>query len=275
MNKEHEFEEHESVPWSNLVAEVNQRPILVYVAVAVMLALALGLVAARTFLRSDPIRVSEIEAPPTTAATPDVAPVPTTTTIASLISEADLMAASPPELASVQMATTAEVFVTNFFTFDGDDSRRASLAGHIPVEDTEPLVGGHTYVEWARTWAMEPSDSGFQVTVVFRTISDLGNGFVRDPVRAVSLDLVQTPGGPRVSDLPRPVVLDAAPAGAAWPPLGEVPPEVAAEAAALAAPWGTGVEVVGGTATATGWRVQLIVEDHVGARWPMAIRLDQ
>jgi len=89
-------EEFEHIPWSNLAArEDDRRSRLLYIGVAVAAALVIGIVAARWFVgprhggdTSDPVASAD-----TTATPIETLPPPAVTTT-SLLSEADLLAAT-------------------------------------------------------------------------------------------------------------------------------------------------------------------------------------
>lgn len=268
MNADHEFEEHESIPWSNLVAEVNQRPMLVYVAVAVMLALALGLLGARTLFRSSPpaLPLEEIEAEPVAVDAANAATDPTVVT-----TEADLMAGFPPESVADQAAALAELFVTDYFTVDGDQDRIRAMVSHLGPGHPEPVVARRTYVEWARAWELSVAAERTHVTVWFRTITEGSEEFRRDPVRAVVVDVVETAGQLAVDGLPAPASVELMPRDQAWPPVAALPPEIARLAEAAAGDWGETVDVVGGIEVEGKWRVELVVTDESGNAWPLAV----
>lgn len=259
-------EEHlESIPWSSLVAQTENRPWLVYVAAGAVVALVLGLLVARSFGPS-------ATAPIAPAAT--VAPVVTAAPSTTLLSEADLRAeltAGPSGWSSAEMR--AEWFVADYFTRDGAGGRDAELAGALgrPAPQVEP--GATTYVEWARAWSSEDRGDGrFRVSVAFRAITDTEAGFVRGLVRGVAVTIqVGAEGGTRVVDLPEPIALPAAPMLAPVSDAQAVPETVALEALAIAHRWGDEATVIEGRQAEGAWQVTVTVADEHGARWPVVV----
>ena len=199
-------EELEQIPWSALVADVDDRPdrrwYLVGAGVAV---LAIGWFAMQTLLpagqpmpEASPPMVSEVS-PPTTEATP-----------ALVVSEDDLRSgveagsgSEDERLAIVR----AEWFVTDWHTSDGSGETRAAISAALvePLAPADPTDGGgQTYVEWARATSVVPDDEGFTVTVAYRTVSTLdGSSFVRDPVSAATVDVVFVEGVPLIAAAPK------------------------------------------------------------------------
>jgi hypothetical protein len=203
-----EKEELEEIPWSSLVAHaedgVDRRWYFVAGVVGVAIVAFLGL---RVIAPSGGQPV-----PPQLAATAEV-----TTTTASggsvssptlVVAEADLVGDVPA--LPLPVTARAEWFVTDFYTTDGSAETLASvraalipdLAGvELPHDADEPL--SETFVEWARSYDVEDlGDGSYAVVVAFRTIAASVDGFVRLPVRAVSVVVVETDGAGAIGTLP-------------------------------------------------------------------------
>lgn len=187
-----EEEHYESVPWSALTAAARQPPWLVYVIAGAVVALVVGMVAARSRPAASP--------PSTVTTLPAVAE----TTVP--LSEADLWAGLVDHSRVAVMR--AEWFVTDYFTVDGLESRAADLADPLGGDAPAPPET-ISYVEWARAWEVQQvSDSEYHVKVAVRLLTDSGDGFERSPVRAVGVRVRVSPdGGTRVLDIPEPLVL--------------------------------------------------------------------
>lgn len=204
-------EEFEQIPWSALVTDQNQGvDRKVYLAVGVV-----GIVVALVF-GTRLFGGSNAQPTPPPEVAPQAAPaVPETTSTAGVVvSEADLMAGAPqtPQLDGELPATAiAEWFVTDYFTTDGSPETARSvrvmlspLAGTLDLpHDTDPPPP-MTYVEWARTAAIRfAGEDEIVVDIIFRTISDQGEGFERDPVRAVTVTMLLTPGSAGIAGPPQ------------------------------------------------------------------------
>ena len=262
-------DEHlESIPWSQLMAEAKtDRPLLVYVAAAALLALAVGVVVARGLGRS-------------TAAPAPVALSPVTsqeTVVAEPITEADLRAPLfPTEVGVLAVIPRAEWFVADYFTADGAGDRLAVLEDALGWSPPPAEISSTTYVEWARAWdSMELSDGRYRVLVAYRAISNLNGAFTRGPVRGVAVSVqLGADGGTRVIDLPEPVPLPPEPAAATAADAEPVPESVAESAQELARSWSDDVAVVGGSELEDTWRVVIEV-DVASGRWPLVVWVDK
>ncbi len=265
-------EEHfESIPWSSLIPQTQDRPWLVYVAAGAVVALVVGIVAARGLGTAAPSTD-----PVATVATAPLAPADSPAT-SQPISEADLRAEiQPGESGSVTAAMRAEWFVTDYFTRDGAGGRDAELAGALgrPPPGTAPDVT--TYVEWARAWeTVNEGDGRYRVSVAFRAITDMEAGFSRGLVHGVAVRVqVGAHGGTRVVDLPEPVELPPSPTLASGPEPEPVPVGIADQARAQAASWGETATVLEGTRQADVWRVLVGVADEHGTVWPLTVWVD-
>lgn len=262
-------EEHfDSIPWSSLIPQTQNRPWLVYVAAGAIVAVVVGMLAARSVGDAGPVAtpVTEITSPPVTAP----APPPSS----GLISEADLRADLPPGIIGADAAAMrAEWFVTDYFTRDGAGGREAELAGALgrPVPDTN--AGATSYVEWARAWDTVPEgDSRYRVVVAFRSITETESGFARGLVHAAAVRVqVGSNGGTRVVDLPEPIAMPASPTLPVPPPPEPVPQEIATTALEQAAFWGDDATVLEGVNDNETWRVTVQITDDQGTPWPMVV----
>jgi hypothetical protein len=204
-------EEFEQIPWSALVTDqdkgVDRKVYLAVGVVGVVIALVFG---ARLFGGSN----AQPTPPPQVAPQPAPAAPETTSTAGVVVSEADLMAGAPDPVPSeddLRTIAIAEWFVTDYFTTDGSPETARSvramfspLAGApgLPHDaDPPPPV---TYVEWARASGSRlVGEDEAEVDVVFRTITDTGEGFERDPVRAVTVTMLSTPGSAGITGPPQ------------------------------------------------------------------------
>jgi hypothetical protein len=273
--------EVESVPWGDLFDE--QRPTqdlrrIAYLVAGLLGAVVLGVVIARGWWGATPPTVIAPGSPVAAGEELSGSTVAPTTTLAPLYSEADLMA-DPPDPGERSATVRAEWFVTDYFTADyeptGSADVRAALPGAAELPDLpHDGSGGISYVEWARTFDVEPApDGAYLVSVAFRTLAAPPDGaFIRLPVRAVEVLVDVGDSGATVLDLPRPAALPIGPEPEAWPEPSDTPPvEVVDRAAARASIWGSEPRIVSAAAIASGWRVVLTVADDVGNRWPLAL----
>lgn len=203
-----ESEEFEQIPWANLVAEqtdgIDKR---IYIAAGVVGILIVSVLGVRLVgaggqpFPPAPI-VAEVRQP-----TPVESPPPTPMVIA----EADLRAedADPADPRDRLVETSAEWFVTDWYTRDGSQetirSIRTVLSADIATaslpHEADDLPG--TFVEWAKTIETEYSvDGRIDVTVVYRLIRETDDGFVREPVKTVTIALVRTTETVEVVSLP-------------------------------------------------------------------------
>jgi hypothetical protein len=185
-----------------------------------------------------------------------------------LYSEADLMAVVPeaagiPPLAAI---ARAEQFVVDFFGLYDDTGLHDALP--------RPVVGdgGYSWVEWARAVETRETSAGVDVLVAFRTLTeDSAGGYRRMGVRGVWVPVVVSAAGVVIGDLPTPASLPAVATIPDPPPDGEVPLDVASEAAVMLARFGGDAEVLGGEVQADGWRVVGRVTDESGVAWPLVV----
>ncbi|MCL1598473.1 MAG: hypothetical protein M3094_04770, partial [Actinomycetia bacterium] len=151
--------------------------------------------------------------PPAAAPQPPVEITATTSTAGVVVSEADLMAGAPevqPAGGEFELIAIAEWFVTDYFTIDGSPETARSVrallspvAGTIDLPHEADPAPPITYVEWARaTDSRRVTEGEFAVDVVYRTITDTGEGFERDAVHAVRVTLLVMPGSAGVAGPP-------------------------------------------------------------------------
>jgi hypothetical protein len=271
-------EEHfDSIPWSSLIPQNRDRPWLVYVAAGAVVALVVGVLAARSLQPAssplDPVTASVAEVVETIAASP-----PTSRPMTEADLRAEIAAGEPAAGAAGAEAATmrAEWFVTDYFTRDGAGGRQAELAGALgrptAAEDSDVT----TYVEWARAWETVPEGDGrFRVSVAFRSITATDTGFVRDLTKGVAVRVQVAPdGGTRVYDLPEPTELPPSPVLTVVATPQPVPESIATEALDRAATWGDGATVVDGINDNGSWRVLIEVADDQGTIWPLVVWVD-
>lgn len=277
-------EDVESVPWSELLEATDpsdERRRVAYLAAGLVGAVVLGAVIARAWWSPS---APTIVAPASTVAAPleGAADVSTSTAaVAPLYSEADLMA-DPPDPGARAAVVRAEWFVSDYFTADyepgGSGDVRAALPGSAEIPDLpHDGTGGLSYVEWARAFKVETvGDGSYLVSVAFRALGAPADGaFLRQPVRAVAVQVGVLGDGASVLDLPRPISLPAGPEPEPWPTEAADPPtEVVDRAAARASVWGSEPRIVSTTRIDGGWRVITTVADSVGNRWPLSIIIE-
>lgn len=268
-------EKHESIPWDALVTDdTDRRRRWVAMGAAGLVAAAVAASTARVLFPAG------IAAPPPTAVS-SPASVPVSSAPAETgppLSESDLLAATPGEEALLASAH-AVWFVSDFFTLDGSEVTRSSVARRLPAGSAPaaPDRAQRSFVESAIPVVVtEVTEARYVVTVVVRSLTDPdGEGYRREPARAV--EVVVDVGGkaPAVVDLPRPVPLPPSQA----PPLeveeAEPPPEVVSAAIEQASVWG---EVrkppLAAGRMGEAWRLVLTVVDASGLEWPAAVWLD-
>ncbi|MCB1246081.1 MAG: hypothetical protein KDB69_02305 [Acidimicrobiia bacterium] len=220
-----ENEEYEQIPWSQLVAEaevgVDKR---LYVVVGVVAAAVVIILAMRLFGGPTPSSdglVPPVAAVPTDAGTsapegPTGAVVPPSEPVTTIgaISEADLMADMPAASTVVptEISVVAEWFVTDFYTRDGSPETMVSLEARLDPSLAIDLphddgVGPESFVEWAKTFTVTDTAEGYEVSVAFRTVTRVEDGFVRDPVEAVMIEVDRGSRGWIVRSIPRTIPL--------------------------------------------------------------------
>ncbi len=126
-----EREELEHVPWADLMAESepeDRRRKAIYLGVAMVGALVLGVIVARSWWATPPSPTPlapGAETPVAATTVPDVPDLP-------LYTEADLMA-DPPNPAARLAVARAEWFVADYFTADLEPSGSADIRAALPA----------------------------------------------------------------------------------------------------------------------------------------------
>lgn len=263
-------EEIESIPWDSLLAEdTGDRRRWLMVAGAALAVVAISASAARTLWPASPDPVAT--PPASTVTTPTTAPPPTEPPSPPL-SEADLAAVEP---AAVQREAAAHglLAVHGYLTSDGSGSWAPA---ELFPEAEAPEI--RSFVEAAVVTSVVPvSDRRFAVTVLARTLAaPPGEGYVRQPLRALEVVVELTGDDARLVDLPRPV--EPPPAAAAELSLTEAEPPRPVVEAALAEAGRLGEpdpeQLVAATTADGVWRVTVPVVDEVGGVWPVAVWVD-
>ena len=283
-----EFEEVEQIPWSALATKT---PIpwdrAGYIVAGLVAVVVLGVVGGRLFWSGDGATV--VTLPPTEALGSTVAPTTATTfvgqpdvplvadppPVASVYSEADLMAISIDD--ESRLATMrAEWFVQDFFTVDGDERAVADLAeavGDQVVPHRDP--SGYSYVEWARAFAVaSPRPGRYVVDVAYRTlVPAAAEGFARTDVRAVGVTVdVDVDGSTQIVDWPTPVLLPGTTPMATHSGVPDTASdEMMEEVLRLAVVTGMDPVVAGVSRDGSLWRFLLDLGDESGNRWPMVM----
>ncbi len=197
-----EHEDREEIPWSSLVAELDtgvDRRWWIAGGAAVLVVAAI--LAFRVVMSTG--GQPEVVAPAPAVETIALAhPTDTALPQPALLSEADLRAeVDPARTAGAQ--SRAEWFVLDYYTVDGSTETSASIRSALGVPEAtlphdDPLTP-HSFVEWARTIRMVSSDDPIYVfDVAFRTIGMSEEAFVRQPVRAVRVEIEWRSGVPMV-----------------------------------------------------------------------------
>ncbi|NNL71377.1 MAG: hypothetical protein HKO70_15620 [Acidimicrobiia bacterium] len=254
-----EEEHYESVPWSALTTAARQPPWLVYVIAGAVVALVVGMVAARS--------------------RPAAAPAATVTTLLTVLettvpmSEADLQADGGD--VSRAAAMRAEWFVTDYFTVDGLAGRVSDLSSALGREAPAP-PGIISYVEWARAWDVERvAGDEYRVNVAIRLLTDAGEGFARGSVQAVAVRVQVSPdGGTTVLDIPEPLELPDPPPVISPDP-EPIPYAVAVAAIERASAFGEPGEIIEGHRRNDTWLITIPITDPTGTPWPLLVTVDR
>lgn len=266
----HEHLEH--IPWSDLTTRREFPRWIPYAIAAAITVAALGVFLTRTLGR---VPVTTPIVPVTVAATAEV--VTTLPEAAPLYSEADLMALVPGT--QEQLATARAVwFLREYFGTGGAPGQVEGVMDALP--DGATIVagtGGASYVEWAEPFGIEQVGDGlYRVEVVLGMLSGGDSSTLRrlEP-RAVAVVVAVAAGEAGVVDLPIPIGPPAKAASTVWPDGARDIPETVVDAAKQrASVWGSDPEVVAAGEDDHGWRVEVLVSDEAGVRWPMAVWID-
>jgi hypothetical protein len=271
-----DLREHlEHIPWSDLTSHRQIPRWVPYVVAGALAVAALGVVAAGSLGGSRAfVPVQELTAPVTIS-------VPSTTLpeAAPLYSEADLMALVPGT--QEQLAAARAVwFVRDYFDSGGVPGETPEVVSSLPAGATIPGVDeqGTSYVEWVEPFSVEQLGDGlYRVGVVFGMLEGADvSTLTRLHPMAVAVAVAVDGGEAAVVDLPMPIESPSSGKIALWPlPEQDVPETIIDAAEQEALLWGEGPEVVAAGRGAAGWRVEVLVSDSAGVRWPMAVWVDE
>ena len=275
------MDEYEEIPWSTLLSEHRQgRSRTLYLAAAVIVAVVVGFMGIR-WLSSPGHGDEGAAAAPmqttTSIAAEEVAFSTTSTTTISL-SEADLMAIEP-SIAELSAVARAEWFVADYFTVDGPlpEELISAFVNDASLPDLpNPANADISYVEWARAFDIRPTDHGYAVSVVFRSLTEEPGGtFVRSPVRAVEVLVAVGDGETAIADLPIPILPPVYHTIDGWMETeGEAHAEAIAATLDYAGMFDENAVVVQSGAAGPDWRVVFTIGDRSGNRWPVVMRSD-
>ena len=276
------MDEYEEIPWSTLLSEHQQgRTRTLYLAAAVIVAVVIGFVGIRWITSPDHGDGAAIAAPAettTSMAAESVEPSTTSTTTTAVLSEADLMAAQP-SIAELSAVARAEWFVTDFFTVDGPlpEELISAFVNDASLPDLpSPADAAISYVEWARAFDIRPTQVGYAVSVVFRSLTEEpGGAFIRSPVRAVDVLVAVDDGETAIADLPIPILPPVFHTIEGWMETeGEAHDEAIAATLDYAGMFDEDAVVVQSGTAGPEWRVVFTIGDRSGNRWPVVMRSD-
>ena len=273
------MDEYEEIPWTTLLTEHRHgRAKTLYMAAAVIVAVIIGFVGIRWLTAPGHGEQPALAAPAeTTTSEAVVAEVESSTTTA-VLSEADLMAAVPA-VAELAAVARAEWFVTDYFTVDGPipEELISAFVNDATIPDLPSGDGaGISYVEWARAFDVRPTNSGYVISVVFRSLTEEPDGaFVRGPVRAVDVLIAVEDGETAVAELPIPILPPVYHAIDGWMVTnGQAHDEAITATLDYAGMFDENAEVIESGAAGPEWRVVFSVGDRSGNRWPVVMRSD-
>jgi hypothetical protein len=281
-------DEYEEIPWSTLLSEHRQgRTKTLYLVAAVIVAVVVGFVGIRWLTSPGHGDGAAVAAPAeTTTVVPDEAVEPattattttTTTTTTAVLSEADLMAVQPA-IEELSAVARAEWFVTDYFTVDGPlpEELISAFVNDASLPDLpSPADAAISYVEWARAFDIRPTESGYAVSVVFRSLTEEpGGAFTRSPVRAVDVLVAVDDGETAIADLPVPILPPVFHTIEGWMETeGEAHDEAIAATLDYAGMFDEDAFVVQSGAAGPEWRVVFTIGDRSGNRWPVVMRSD-
>lgn len=261
-------EVYERIPWETLDKQGGDRQ---WVVIAVAGAVVAGALA-YTFVKSQPATPAPVPtAPVVVADAPPPVLAATVTTVATapvLLTEADLYAVDPQSLLD-QARAHAEWFAVEYFSVDGSEESKRTLATLMPAGLPLPDApeGTQVFVDWVGTRSVtETGPLSYDVSVLVRSLVSIGDGaFVRQAPRLATIGVtVGETGqvhitGPPMVELP---VADPTPAMG----LAQLPPDVRAQ---LESAYGM---VLGGAPTADGrWAAVVVVEGIDGVRRPVTV----
>ncbi|MGB5168360.1 MAG: hypothetical protein WBP49_08165 [Acidimicrobiia bacterium] len=276
------MDEYEEIPWSTLLSEHQQgRTKTLYLAAAVIVAVVLGFVGIRWLTAPGHGDGGAVAAQADTTTVPGAGAVESTTTATSTtatLSEADLMAVEPSIL-ELSAVARAEWFVTDYFTVDGplpEELISAFVNDAMLPDLPSPSDADISYVEWARAFDIRPTESGYAVSVVFRSLTEEpGGAFIRSPVRAVDVLVAVDDGETAIADLPIPILPPVFHTIDGWMETeGEAHDEAIAATLDYAGMFDEEAVVVQSGTAGPEWRVVFTIGDRSGNRWPVVMRSD-
>lgn len=235
-----ETETYEHIPWSQLTltTESTGRGRWMYALAALLTVAAIAAVVARLVWQPEVAAATPSTLPP-----PPAILVPETVVPAGLLSEADLMAASPPLGIEQRVSAAAERFVRRWL---GETGERWGYVEWAVVESTEDLGEGR-----------------FRVQLLMQVLSGSDEGTVRLPVEAVELTVKVAGDEVSVIDLPAPLAASRLDVDQPVMVADDAPPVVISGALSAVEPWGEG-RVVSSGLVGDRWRVEVAVESADG-----------
>lgn len=257
-------ETFESIPWERLLADPRERRRRIMTLAALGLAvLAVSSSLARSLW---PVPAGS-GGSPTTIAAATLSPAQSTvpmTTVASLPSEADLMAVGASRPAGGSPEGLAGWFLSAYFGSDPAAAEMLSSGLELPAVES----GVRSFVDSVHVLSTRFADDSVTVVAAVRTLVDLGDGFRRPDPLVVEVDLEATDDGWAVAGPPRPV-------GHVLPRLEQtwesVPDEIAALARESASGFGEPVTVGPGRSSDSRWSVVVTVDLGAAGVWPLLI----
>ena len=273
------MDEYEEIPWNTLLTEHRTgRAKTLYLAAGAIVAVVVVVVGYRWLTSPGHGDDAAFAAPVETTTTVVVVDQTTPTTTTVVLSEADLMAV-PPAISELSAVARAEWFVTDFFTVDGPIPEEL-ISAFVNDAVLPELPGGTdadiSYVEWARAFSIRPTEQGYAVSVVFRSLTEEPDGaFIRSPVRAVEVLVAVEADETAVSDLPIPIMPPVYHSIDGWMQTdGEAHGEAITATLDYAGMFDESAAVVQSGASGPDWRVVFTIGDRSGNRWPVVMRSD-
>lgn len=252
-------ESFESVPWESLRFDSNGSNRRQWYVIAGVIGFAAITISA--FTRLTPEEPTPLAAPPTVTTLPATT---STTTAPELVTEADLMAVDPTRVER-QVMVFAETAIAEYFAADAGGVWRGVEFGTVRS----------TYTE--RVGAVSVSDLGggrYRVLVAASVLDAGEDGmFERRPVRGMTVDVDAGAEPLTVIGLPSPASLPFGRYGGAED-AGVVPTEAVSQAIDRWQPAFGQVEPDSALVVTDQWgrmRVQVVVVDAAGNRWPVSI----
>lgn len=244
-----ETETYEHIPWSQLTLtnDLPDRGRWMYALAALLIVGAIAAVIARLVWQPNVASATPSTLPPLPAIQ-----VPETAVTTGLLSEADLMAASPPLGVEQRVSAAAERFVRRWL---GGTGERWGYVEWAVVESTQDLGEGR-----------------FRVRLLMQVLSGSDEGTVRLPVEAVELTVKVAGDEVSVVDLPVPLAASRLDVDQPAMVADDPPPEVIAGALSAVEPWGVGLVVSSGR-VGDRWRVEVAVESTDGLVRSVAVWL--